>query len=206
MRFFLDGIEIVDEPKGEVITSIKRDQVLGGFIIANDAKLSWHGDGYAHIQSVIDDTGFCGEIECQITDDCSGSVVTIFEGKIFILEIQKSSNCIITAPLQDNSYYARINKNKSIKISIDTVKSKNDVDIEAAKENIAQMFNPTAAAGVYLSAKRTIYRVYDVFKNMIAFMSDDEVGFDSNYFGINGEFEGLSVGMGLELGLSLIHI
>lgn len=197
MRFFLDGNEIFDEPVGDIITSIKRDQELGGFLITNDAQLKWNEDGYDYIQSVILSDGFCGEINCEITDDCSGSQKTIFTGKIFILTIQKNSNCIITAALNDNSYQSRINKNKSIQITTDTVKSKNNITIEAAKGNRISIFNP--ADGTTLSATRLGYRVYDVFKNMVAFMSDGEVLFDSSLFGLLGEFEGLSVVMGQEI-------
>lgn len=196
-RYFLNGTQIADEPNGDIITSIERDRELGSFLVKNDAQLKWHGDGYAYIQSIIEDTGFCGEMICEITDDCSGSEVNIFTGKIFILTIIKSENCVITAPLVDNSWQARINKNKSIEIYIDTVKSKNNIDIEAAKVNRVTMFSP--ATGTALANYRSLYRVYDVFKNMVAFMSDDEVDFDSSLFGIGGEFEGLSVGLGLEL-------
>lgn len=197
MRFFLDGNPIINEPVGDVITSIKRDQELGGFLVTNDAQLKWNKDGYDYIQSVIESEGFCGEIDCLIEDECLGVRTTIFTGKIFILTIQKNSNCIITAALNDNSYQARINKNKSIKIFIDTVKSKNNVDITASAQNRITMFDPDN--GGTLAATRMGYRVYDALKNMVAFMSDDEVDFDSTLFGPLGEFEGLSLMLGQEI-------
>lgn len=197
MKFYLDDILITDEPNGDIITTIKRDSQLGGFLITNDAKLKWHGDGFDYIQSVINTEGFCGEIKCDIWDECNGQQVRIFTGKVFILEIEKNSNCIITAPVQDNNFYARINKNKSIEITVDTTRSKNAVTIEAAAENSITMFKPST--GATTADPRIGYRVYDVFKNMVAFMSDGEVEFDSNYFGLGGEFEGLSVMYGQEI-------
>lgn len=197
MKFYLDDILISDEPNGDVVTTIKRDSQLGGFLITNDAKLKWHGDGFDYIQSKIESVGFCGEIKCDIWDTCNNQDIHIFTGKVFILEIEKTSNCIITAPVQDNNFYARVNKNKSIEITVDTTRSKNAVTIEPAKENEITMFKPSN--GGVIADTRTGYRVFDVFKSMIAFMSDDEVDFGSNLFGLGGEFEGLSVMYGQEL-------
>lgn len=197
MKFYLDNNLIQDEPSGNITTTIKRDSQLGGFLITNDAKLKWEGDGFDYIQSVIESEGFCGEIDCRIDDECNGERVNIFGGKIFILEIEKSSNCIITAPLQDNSFHARINKNRSIEVSIDTVTSKNGVAIAAAKENDMTMFAPSTGLG--LASTRRGWRAYDIFTNLVAFMSDGEVEFDSQLFGLTGEFGGLSFTTGQEL-------
>lgn len=197
MKFYLNGNLITDEPDGDIITTIKRDSKLGGFLITNDSKLKWHGNGFDYIQSVINSVGFCGEIDCAIWDECNGAETRIFVGKMFILEIEKDSNCIITSPVQDNNFYARIDKNKSIEITIDTTRSKNAVTITPAATNAITMFNP--ATGVAVLSTRQGYRVYDVFKNMVAFMSDGEVLFDSTLFGINGEFEGLSIMYGQEI-------
>lgn len=197
MKFYLDGNLINTQPTGDLITTIKRDSQLGGFLITNDAKLKWEGDGYTHIQGVINSTGFCSEINCLITDECTGTDVIIFTGKIFILEIEKNSNCVITAPLQDNGYYTRIAKNRNIEINIDTVTSKNGVSITAAAENDMTMFVPST--GATIAAARRGWRVYDIFANLVAFMSDGEIEFDSNLFGLGGEFEGLSVTTGQEL-------
>lgn len=199
MKFYLNNTFINDEPDGDILTTIKRDSQLGGFLITNDAKLKWHGDGFDLIQGVIDTSGFCAEIACEIWDNCDGQDIRIFIGKIFILEIEKDSNCIITAPVQDNNFYARINKNKSIEITVDTTRSKNGETIDAAAENTITMFKPDSVGPTAITDPRTGYRVYDVFKNMIAFMSDDEVAFDSNLFGLGGEFEGLSVMYGQEI-------
>jgi len=197
LKFYLENILVNDEPKGDIITTIKRDSELGGFLVTNDAKLSWHGDGFDLIQNKINTVGFCGELDCEIWDECRGQDIRIFIGKVFILEIEKTSNCIITAPVQDNNFYARIKKNKSIEITVDTTRSKNAQEIEVAAENTITMFKPSTGGAI--TDTRTGYRVFDVFKNMVSFMSDDEVDFNSNVFGLGGEFEGLSVMYGQEI-------
>lgn len=196
MKYYLDNILLQDEPEGDITTTIKRDAELGGYLITNDAKLNFWGDGYDYIQGRMA-AGFCGEIEIKINDECNGQPVQIFIGKIFLLEITRSSNCKINTPLQDNNYYARISKNKSIKTFIDSTRSKNGATIEAAKENFMTMFTPST--GVALPGTRKGWRVFDVFKNLVSFLSDGEMTFNSTYLGLGGEFEGLSITTGQEL-------
>lgn len=196
-KFFINGTQISDDPDGELITAISRDKDLGGVVVTNEAQLNWHGDGYDIIQAVIDTSGYCEDLDVEIWEDCSGTDTLIFKGKVFITDIKKSSNCIITSKVEDNNYFARIRKNRNIKIWPDSTTSKNGEVITASPVNRVTLFNPSTGNSVV--NPRKAYRVCDVLAHMIAFLSDGEVAFESNYFGVGGEWEGLSILTGQEL-------
>lgn len=198
MKFYLDNILFPTECfNGDITTTIKRDSELGGYLITNDAKLNLIGAAYDYVDSKLESSGYCGEIDIIIKDECNGRDIQIFVGKIFLLEIEKDSNCIVTTPLQDNNYYARISKNKSIKTFLDSTRSKNGATISDAAITPLTLFDP--ATGSNLSGIYQAWRVFDVFKNVTAFLSDGEMTFSSTLFGTGGEFEGLCITTGQEL-------
>lgn len=207
IRYLLDGNIINESPDGweKRKTSIKHDRVLKGRLISEDATLEWFADGYEYIKSVFDND-ITGEIKIQIQIDLleTGTWVTDYFGLLKMPDCQFniSPNYVKTAIL-DDSFYSRIANNRAIKTTVKNTKSKNDVIIDLPDEKLINFFRPVD--GVYGISGRKAYTIYQCFKYMIAFMSDDEVGFISETFNDDndtiGEYGKFVVILGIEIRL-----
>jgi len=192
IRCYLDNV-LVTDPRGwdKIISSIKRDSSVNGVLRFQDAELGFTGDGYDYLVDKIYNDGFCERVQIEIMENCSGNWIPLFRGYIFLTSATIDElSCICTVKLEDNSFYAKINNNKSIPVSAKAEQSKNGVAIDAAI-GYAMLINDTDNTS---TAKRIFtYRVFEVFKQMVAYLTDNEVEFVSDTFDYGGEWEGLVI-------------
>ena len=206
-QFLLDG-GYVDDPKGweDLDTTIKRDQTIYGLLITQESQLEFYGTGYTYIKNLFDTQGFCDYIEIEIRQTCDQlNYDTIFKGVIYLsdclFDIEK---CSVKVKTVDDGYYARINNNKSIKAFLNVGRSKNDIAITAAAATTVEFFVPSTGAyltGLY-DPKPNVYKAYEVFRFLIAFMTDGFVEFASTIFGTGGTWEGVCITIGNEIRLA----
>lgn len=198
IRFYLDGIEVVN-PKGweNLKSVIKRDQDTDGIIIYQDQDVDFTGDGYDYIISTANNSGFCSQISCEVTREKNGVTKLLLKGNIFI------SDCIfnertksVTAKIKDSSYFAMVEYNKSIKTVVTSGKSKNGVDITPCPKFSLQVWGVDDTALI-----KTVFavRIYDAFMYLIRFMSDGLIGFESDTFKYGGEWDHLVITSGDKL-------
>ena len=202
-KFYLDDI-LVSDPKGwqDLDTTIKRDDAISGLLESQEAGLEFYGDGYDYIKNIFDTQDFCSSVSIKIEQiGVNGDYVVIFTGIIFISEcVFDLMRLAVKCKTVDDSFYAKINNNKSIKAKISVGRSKNDVTITAAASRAVQFFNP--ATGNYDSVNKPhVFTVYEVFKFLVAFMSDGEVSFISESFEPGGKWEGQCITIGAEVRL-----
>lgn len=205
-KFYLDGTLLVTEPRGwdDIHFMIKQDKDLNGQLIFIDVELEFFDDGYEHIRDKLYGEGFCTSVALKILENCAdGNYRVAHEGLIKLSKVTIDEKlCSAKVKPDDNSFYAKIDKNRSLKAFPWVSLSKNGVTITPATLEKIGFFNPTD--GVYYSILNGVgeeyscsgYRVYEIFRYLIAFMSDDTIEFDSTLFGTGGDFEFLMLTTG----------
>ena len=185
-RFFLDST-LIDEPvgTGELTDSLRRDRNLKGLLRTQDVTITFIDSGYKYLKRLWDAT-YDSEAVCVIeqSDDEGGSWKPYYKGIVFCAEIEwDEKRGFAKVKIQDNSFNARINNNKSIKIFPSGGKSKNGVTITAPTIYVYNQIRYdqdncsawTDDAGSIL--KWQFYKVVDVLDYMVRWMTDNEMAF-----------------------------
>lgn len=198
MKFYLDGNEVKPAINWQDIdVSLKVDKQLNIFLLFQDFDLQFDADGYDYLSNIIYNQSFCTEVDIRIDKFCNGEYVLLFAGKIFISDCSvDEQTCIVTAKVQDRSFFYSINNNKNIKTSLDAEYTKN-------KEPIATtiIYNLDVRDVSTLAVTRTVEacRVEEAFRYFVDFMTDNSVSFVSDTFGANGTWGGLCITTGKRL-------
>ena len=181
IQFYLDNT-LFDNPNNweELTESISYSSEVSGYIIEIKGGVNFYGGAYAYLRSVFE-AGICESIDVKILDSCAdGNYKQIFEGLIFVSDIEWNLiKCTAAVQFVDNSYISKIYNNKGIECVLGVERSKNDVAITATAQTNISLLASGGGAGV---ANATGYRIFDAFEFLIKFMSDDTVGFVSDYF------------------------
>jgi len=205
MQFLLDDV-IYDSPKGwdEIETTIKRDYQYNSVLANQDTEVDFSGEAYDYLFTKLRTDGFCTKVKFEVrysTDDLTFR--TLIRGNLFLSDVQfNERTCIATCKIEDNSFYAMINNNKSLKTSLDTGLSKNGVAIATPPLYVVGFQNILSLA---ISQYVNCYRVYDAFEYLINFMSDGRLQFKSDYLQTTAfldPLEGSTLGYGWK-GLAL---
>lgn len=181
-EFYLDGNRVSDPTNWDKFTEIiERDDVVKGLLPKYDAKLNFTSSGYKYLYDQFKKNGFCNIVEIKVNQSCSGGKMEeVFIGNIFISDCKFNLNkCFVDCNIEDNSFGARIRNNKSIKTGINGKLSKNGVTITPATPTDLFLFNP--ATGATLGNLRKCYSWYETMRFLVAFMTDDLVGFESTF-------------------------
>lgn len=199
MYLYYINSTLVDEAIGfdRFVTSIKRDRTLRGIVVTQDATLTFVGSGYDLLYGYKQTEGFdyTADLLIQKTTDGGSTWNNWHEGKIFISDIEWDEKELkATTKIVDNGYYARINNNKSVGIPLYGEFSKNNVAITPCTEYDLKLFEP--ASGTYYTITRpsggekafTAFKVHDVLRFMVEWMSDGEISFESEALQDGGEF------------------
>lgn len=197
-KFYLDGIEVSPALNWEDIdVSLKRDKQLNIFLLFQDFELDFDAEGYDYLSNIIYNESFCTEVNIKIEKYCNAEYVLLYAGIIFISDCSVNEQaCIVSAKIQDKSFFYAINNNKNIKTSLDGLYTKN-------KQNIVstQIYDLQVRDVSTLAVTRTIEacRVEEAFRYFIDFMTDNSVSFVSDTFGANGDWAGLCITTGERL-------
>lgn len=198
-RYFLDDL-LFDDPIGwdKWEETTKRDSEFGALFLTIDINLEFSGLAYKYMRDVFNLKGKDGQIKFKVEDIESGSSYKqIYTGIVFTSDIEwNKTKGSARVKIQDDSFYAKINNNKSIGAVLSAGKTKNGVLIDPARPYLITFKNVTTGLPI-----RAVYsiRIFELFKYLIKFMSDDTVEFQSDSFGIGGEWEGLCMTAGRKL-------
>lgn len=179
-EFYLDGNRVSDPTNWDKFTEIiERDDVVKGLLPKYEAKLNFTAGGYKYLFDQYKIHGFCKIVELKVNQSCSGGTMEeVFTGNIFISDCRFNWNkCFVECSVEDNSFGARIRNNKSIKTAISGNLSKNGFTITPAASKSVVMFDPST--GSPIANNRTMYSWFDAMKYLVAFITDDLVGFES---------------------------
>jgi len=175
IQFLLDDVQY-DAPKGweEIETTIKRDFQYNSVLANQDTEVDFSGEAYNYLYTKLKTEGFCTRVKFELT------FRTLLRGNLFVSDIQfNERTCIATCKIEDNSYYAMINNNKSLATTLDSGLSKNGVAITVPPVYQVDFQNILTLAIARADVK--CYRVYDAFEYLIKFMSDGRLQFASDY-------------------------
>jgi hypothetical protein len=178
---------------------IFREQSINGLFIEYTTELQWDGQAYALIRNVFEQSLGCDLIDVQVIYDCNGLSRVLLNGYIIISDCSFDlQRCIVKTKVFDNNYSSRINNNKSIEADAYLTESKNKVSLPPIAEITTQFFDPNN--GVLFAERRvpSVY-LYDYFKQLVLFMSDNTVQFASTVFDVGGEYRGLTCMSGLAI-------
>lgn len=202
-RFYLDE-RLMDDPKGwdRLEDTLRRDDELKAILQTQDVSLDFTGNAYAYLKRKFDNDGVLSQTAIRIEEALStygGDYETIYNGTVFTSDIEfNRKECIATAKIQDNSFYALINGNKSLEAYIEVGKSKNDIAITPCPRYALAMFDPCDGS-IDLDKQSTGWRAFDILQFLVAFMSDGDMEFSSPVFGDGGDFQGLMLSLGVFL-------
>lgn len=180
--YLLDGIDFGPPVNDrDLLTTIKRNANLDGFLVTQDADLIWQGAAYDYLYDKFFNDGYCSEVEVDIIDECdNGQVFDIYTGIIKMSAIEIDADlCQIRCKVDDNSFYSYINNNKSIGVSPTATGTKNGTEITPPDIWEIRVFDPST--GVYDLTTRKAYRVYDLLEHAITVITDGKVGFVSDF-------------------------
>jgi hypothetical protein len=192
-KFYIDGF-LTDQPDNgtDLVTTIKRDSELGGFLTTQDVTLIYSGNnapeigeisGYTYLKNMFD-SGTCNEAELVIYDEISATeTYRVYTGVIKVPAIMIEEQLVrLSTKIDDNNFYSYIKNNRNVKFSLYATKTKNGEAITPPDVYRCDFFN--SANGVFLSAVGALYqgyRIYDVLKFLVPAISDNKVTFESDY-------------------------
>lgn len=199
MQFLLDDV-IYDSPKGwdEIETSIKRDYQYNSVLANQDTEVDFSGEAYDYLYTKLRTDGFCTKVKFEIRYSIDGLIYqTLMRGNLFLSDIEfNERTCTATVKIEDNSYYAMINNNKSLTTALNSGKSKNGVNIATPPIYYVDFQNILTLT---IARNVSCYRVYDAFEYLINFMSDGKLQFKSDYLqttSFTDPLEGSTLGYG----------
>jgi hypothetical protein len=140
-------------------------------------------------------TDFCqsATITIEYRTTPTASVVSAFTGTIYMTDLQwgdgtTGDDSIVIAVIQDNSWQAMIRNNANIKASATAIKSKFGNALTPATMELVDFFTPST--GVYDILDVNCWSVYEMFRYLVAFMTDNQMGFQSTLFTQPSQFWG----------------
>jgi hypothetical protein len=180
LDFFIDGT-LYDNPINwdEINASIEFDPVNQITTIAHVADMQWKGDVYNLLYQKYLDAELCDLLEIVIKSPTDNNA-TLFKGQISVPKCTfNERERVVTINILDDSFGARIENNKGAKVALDSTQSKNG-EMVAATEWFAEPFDPST--GTYAGVSCRGYTVHSAFKFLIDWMTDNTVGFRSDFF------------------------
>jgi len=182
-QFLINNTIIEDEPIGwdEAKLKIVRSKKYRGLFVQYIGNLTFYGDGYDLINTVIETDGFCGEVLITIRKSCGdGTITDFFEGRVNLGEIKHDiQNCQITANIEDNLLSRLLSERGDVNVRLDATKSiSGTISISIiTRALLLHDYN----TGAY-SISRYGYRVGDIFDFIVDYISDGEISFTSDFF------------------------
>lgn len=171
----LDG-QIYDQALGldELNDRVFYNSELSMYLNQLDGDVVFINDGYNYLKGQFD-TDVCSIIDVEILDDVSGIT---YNGVIFLNDVKwnlsrREAECKIVS----DRFIETINNNKGIKVQIGVALSKDFVPITSVFTDITCP-DPTGT----LDVTRRGYRIFDVFNELVQFMTNGEMTFVSDYF------------------------
>jgi len=191
-RYTIDGV-IITEPENiqgwdKLVTTIKRDSsTLKGLLVTQDVELVFVGSMFDYFKNKYFNESICQDVPVLVEQsfDEGNNFTFIHRGKVFVSDLKIDLlKGVVTVKVQDDSFYARINNNKNIQTSILAGSTKNGIAIPACNFYKTSMFVP--ATGVLVpdgtpAGTRNAFKVIDVMRYLVRFMSDNEVEFESDF-------------------------
>lgn len=209
VKVVIGGTPIEETPLGwqDFTTTLRMDRELKALFEIVEVPLTFFFDGYTLLKNAFDTNGYCYSLPVTIyRENNVGQYIVIFNGTLFFKDIEftegvegYSAKCQLT----DNSFFAKIYNNRNIKAKIYVPRSKSDATISQAAYSRIRFFQPSNGTyyshltGAGYERNDTGFKIYDVLRFLVDFISDGTVQFESTYFGPTGQGAGAMITCGL---------
>jgi hypothetical protein len=173
-----DGTDVSNPIEwAEMFIAVEYDAVNQITEISYDDNLTFIEDAFTFLYSRRNDE--CVLIPVEVTSYYGDTYITL-KANIFITDcVFDELNCTVKVPLQDDGYSSRIQNNKRTKVGLATPTTKNGLALTLPTERLVTFFTPST--GGYSNSIRG-YTVFEAFKFLVSWMSDNTVTFVSDYF------------------------
>jgi len=183
IKFLIDGADRGQPTNAEDFgVSITADDKINMRIVSFDNDLVFVGGTYEYIYNNLIETGGCSLITVEVQYLCAGIWKRLTNGYIIVSECTFDlDKCSVKTKLYDDSFSTKINNNKSIPFFSDSNITKNLQPIVPPTVYYVNLFNP--ANNEYQTSSDTGFiKIYDALKHLVGCMSDNLVGFESDFF------------------------
>ena len=180
LRVYLDDV-LVDSgiDLQEVSEHLYYSEELSSYLLEIDGNVTFTGGEYNYLRNTFNEN-VCAEVDVRIVNEETQEVN--FEGLINVADILfYPDRRLAICEIQNNNITTRVENNRSIECVLNAQKTKNSVDYTVTIQSDITIYDPT---GVNTVTRRGI-RIYDAFASIITFISDGEIGFESDYFNPN---------------------
>ena len=185
---FLNGV-LVSEPMGlgDLEERLYFNSELAMFLNKIEGDIIFDGDGYNTLRDAFINN-VCTLYEIRIENTKDGLT---YDGIIFINDIEWNlSKRHATCKIVSDKYIQSIDNNRGVKVQLGITLTKNFDRRGTIAQNDINLPDDTGTVHV----TRTGYRVFDVFTELVEFITDGELTFVSDYFDpINGNDASYSV-------------
>ena len=198
IKFTLDYIEVDPALNWQDINfTIKTDKQYNLFLQYQEYTLEFNGSGFAYLYDKINNDSFCESIPCEIFSTCDKIDYLIFSGNILLTDCEVNERtCTVKCKVVDKSFFAKINNNKSIKTALDSGKTKNGEVLTDCNQYTVSVYSVLNNA---LKYDVECARVWDAFRYMVEFMSDNTIEFKSDAFAYYGQYGGVALTTGYRM-------
>lgn len=180
LRVYLDDVlvgGVIDLQ--EVSEHLYYSEELSSYLLEIDGNLTFTGSEYNYLRNTFNEN-VCAEVDVRIVNEETQEVN--FDGLINVADILfYPDRRLAICEIQNNNITTRVENNRSIECVLNAEKTKNSVDYTVTTQTDITIYDPTGLNTV----TREGIRIYDAFASLITFISDGEIGFESDYFNPN---------------------
>lgn len=197
-RFYIDNTEVT-EPNNfnEFTEDLIRNETKRHVYFDFPISLEFIGDGYDLLDAQYK-ADYNAQLSFKVTEQTDNAVTVIFDAFIKISNITFDLvRKIATCEIDDTSYQAYIVSNYSVEAGCGSSTSKNGVDITAIQSLDLTVYNPVT--GLDEPDTRRAFDVKDAMSMMIAYISDNTLNFESDWYDSLPDTEKLAIVTGFEL-------
>lgn len=189
VRVLVNGTPVANTPGGifDLSEKIYQAQEFKAYLVEITGDLLFIGQEFDFFYNAyVADP--CMQYKIEVQKQHNSQWYQAFTGLIFSVDIIFDHiQRVARVPIVDNSFFAKIANNKDIELNFNTPLSKNGQDISYT---YTPTFNPTFgfSNGGVLRYPQAIF-VQEAFAALVAFMTDNELGFVSDYYTTPGSDE-----------------
>jgi hypothetical protein len=183
IKFLIDGVDR-GQPNNanEFGFTISEEPDIKTRVISFNNDLVFSGGAYKYFFDILVSNGICNLSNVEVQYQCGGVWKRLVDGFFIISEIIFDyDKCSCKTKMYDTSFSTKINNNKDIIFSLNSLVTKNLIPKTATPKVDVMFFNPLDCVRNEDDLIGSI-RVYDAFQSLVEMMSDGTVDFDSNYF------------------------
>lgn len=186
-RLFINGIDYTPDTisdLNDLSEHIWYDIERKAFLQEITGTVLLGGQGFRYFQNLLR-TDYDTQVPCTLSrfDEYAGVWETVLHGLVFVTDCTFDLYAqTVEIQLVDNSFFAKIENNKSIEFIIGSGRSKNGTNITgvASSTQIKVLNNLPTPPLIYFPNTVTGWSRYEAMKFLVAAMTDNQIGFYSD--------------------------